>query len=148
MINTVVVIFATKIMNLFRNGCVHNVKKLIFLQKSLEFSIIKFIFAASFIRFQFSLLKSLSRGWCILHQPLFGIYIIEFQQVQKLLLPTVVREVKRLKFRKFFPTRPEGAEALSPGRCPGLRASAPSGRAVSMSFWAFSPYINHLRNLS
>ena len=73
MINTVVVIFATKIMNLFGNGCVHNVKKLIFLQKSLEFSIIKFIFAASFIRFQFSLLKSLSRGWCILHQPLFGI---------------------------------------------------------------------------
>ena len=72
MINTVVVIFATKIMNLFGNGCVHNVKKLIFLQKSLEFSIIKFIFAASFIRFQFSLLKSLSRGWCILHQPLFG----------------------------------------------------------------------------
>ena len=55
MINTVVVIFATKIMNLFGNGCVHNVKKLIFLQKSLEFSIIKFIFAASFIRFQFSL---------------------------------------------------------------------------------------------
>lgn len=40
MINTVVVIFATKIMNLFGNGCVHNVKKLIFLQKSLEFSII------------------------------------------------------------------------------------------------------------
>lgn len=75
MINTVVVIFATKIMNLFGNGCVHNVKKLIFLQKSLEFSIIKFIFAASFIRFQFSLLKSLSRGWCILHQPLLGIYI-------------------------------------------------------------------------
>ena len=72
MINTVVVIFATKIMNLFGNGCVHNVKKLIFLQKSLEFSIIKFIFAASFTRFQFSLLKSLSRGWCILHQPLFG----------------------------------------------------------------------------
>ena len=26
MINTVVVIFATKIMNLFGNGCVHNVK--------------------------------------------------------------------------------------------------------------------------
>ena len=96
----------------------------------------------------------------------------------------------RLKFRKFFPTRPEGAEALSPGqrpgllrmiayrpvrakalkyraiykafaltgrqvcehdnpgRCPGLRASAPSGRAAYMGFWAFSPYINHLRNLS
>ena len=35
MINTVVVIFATKIMNLFGNGCVHNVKKLIFLQKKL-----------------------------------------------------------------------------------------------------------------
>lgn len=32
MINTVVVIFATKIMNLFGNGCVHNVKKLIFKQ--------------------------------------------------------------------------------------------------------------------
>ena len=25
-----------------------------------------------------------------------------------------------LKFRKFFPTRPEGAEALSPGQRPGL----------------------------
>ena len=81
-----------------------------------------------------------------------------------------------LKFRKFCPTRPEGAEALSPGqrpgllrmiayrpvrakalkyraiykafaltgrqvcehdnpgRCPGLRASAPSGRAAFMGF--------------
>ena len=25
-----------------------------------------------------------------------------------------------IKFRKFFPKRPEGAEALSPGQCPGL----------------------------
>ena len=25
-----------------------------------------------------------------------------------------------IKFRKFFPTRPEGAEALSPGQRPGL----------------------------
>lgn len=47
MINTVVVIFATKIMNLFGNGCVHNVKKLIFLQKSLEFSIRKYVFFIS-----------------------------------------------------------------------------------------------------
>ena len=85
MINTVVVIYATKIMNLFRNGCVHNVKKLIFLRKSLAFSIIKFIFAASFIRFQFSLLKSLSRGWCILHQPLFGsVYNKEVKGVKEL----------------------------------------------------------------
>ena len=80
----------------------------------------------------------------------------------------------KLKFCKFYPTRPEGAEALSPGqrpgllrmiayrpvrakalkyraiykafaltgrqvcehdnpgRCPGLRASAPSGRAAYM----------------
>ena len=27
---------------------------------------------------------------------------------------------KQLKFRKFCPTRPEGAEALSPGQRPGL----------------------------
>ena len=27
--------------------------------------------------------------------------------------------VRNLKFRKFFPTRPEGAEALSPGQRPG-----------------------------
>ena len=33
-----------------------------------------------------------------------------------------------LNFRKFFPTRPERAEAPSPGRCPGLGASALSGR--------------------
>ena len=35
--------------------------------------------------------------------------------------------------------RPERAEALSPGRCPGLGASAPSGRAAYMgclTFWA------------
>ena len=38
--------------------------------------------------------------------------------------------------RKFIPykgtqaARPEGAEALSPGQRPGLRASAPSGRAA------------------
>ena len=59
----------------------------------------------------------------------------------------------------------------NPGRCPGLRASALSGRAAcfhcpglrasgpfracclyplpwAKSFWAFRPYINHLRNLS
>ena len=28
-----------------------------------------------------------------------------------------------IKFRKFFPTRPEGAEALSPGHRPGLSCS-------------------------
>ena len=28
-----------------------------------------------------------------------------------------------IKFRKFFPTRPEGAEALSPGHRPGLLCS-------------------------
>ena len=39
----------------------------------------------------------------------------ELAKVQQLSLPIVVWEVKRLKFRKFFPTRPEGAEALSPG---------------------------------
>ena len=44
----------------------------------------------------------------------------ELAKVQKLSLPIVVWEVKRLKFRKFFPTRPEGAEALSPGQRPGL----------------------------
>ena len=33
------------------------------------------------------------------------------------------------KFRKFCPTRPEGAEAHKAAR-PGLRASALSGRAV------------------
>ena len=89
---------------------------------------------------------------------------------QKLLL----KVDSKLKFFKFYPTRPEGAEALSPGqrpgllrmiayrpvrakafkyraiykafaltgrqvcehdnpgRCPGLRASAPSGRAAYM----------------
>ena len=29
-----------------------------------------------------------------------------------------------------------------------FKASALSGRAASMRFWAFSPYFNHLRNLS
>ena len=29
----------------------------------------------------------------------------------------------KLKFRKFYPTRPEGAEALSPGHRPGLFCS-------------------------
>ena len=28
----------------------------------------------------------------------------------------VLSRIRELKFRKFFPTRPEGAEALSPGR--------------------------------
>ena len=38
--------------------------------------------------------------------------------------------------------------------CPGLRASALSGHAACIhcpglrTFWVFSPYINHLRNLS
>ena len=87
---------------------------------------------------------------------------------------SVIRNFALPKFRKFCPTRPEGAEALSPGqrpgllrmiayrpvrakalkyraiykafaltgrqvcehdnpgRCPGLRASAPSGRAAYM----------------
>lgn len=77
MINTVVVIFATKIMNLFGNGCVHNVKKLIFLQKSLEFSIIKFIFAASFIRFQFFFIEIIITRLVHPAPTSFGIYIIE-----------------------------------------------------------------------
>ena len=29
------------------------------------------------------------------------------------------------KFRKFYPTRPEGAEALSPGQRPGLFCAQP-----------------------
>ena len=32
----------------------------------------------------------------------------------------VLSKIRELKFRKFFPTRPEGAEALSPGHRPGL----------------------------
>ena len=32
----------------------------------------------------------------------------------------VLSRIRELKFRKFFPTRPEGAEALSPGQRPGL----------------------------
>ena len=68
----------------------------------------------------------------------------------------------------FFPTRPARAEALSPGHRPGLfwaqtcrpvrakalklqaihKASALSGRAAYRSFWAFSPYLNHLRKFS
>jgi hypothetical protein len=31
---------------------------------------------------------------------------------------------------------------------PGLGASALSGRAASRSFWAFSPFLNHLRKFS
>ena len=34
-----------------------------------------------------------------------------------------------LKFRKKAPTRPERAEAPSPGRCPGLGAFGPSARS-------------------
>ena len=36
---------------------------------------------------------------------------------------TVFSPIYLLKFRKFFPTRPEGAEALSPGQRPGLSCS-------------------------
>nr|WP_298656477.1 hypothetical protein [uncultured Prevotella sp.] len=32
----------------------------------------------------------------------------------------VLSRIRELKFRKFFPTRPDGAEALSPGQRPGL----------------------------
>ena len=49
MINTVVVIFATKIVILFYNVNVHNVKKRIFISKNLHLSRIKFKFAASYI---------------------------------------------------------------------------------------------------
>ena len=34
--------------------------------------------------------------------------------------PSGVKAYVLLKFRKFYPTRPEGAEALSPGQRPGL----------------------------
>ena len=34
--------------------------------------------------------------------------------------PSGVKTYVLLKFRKFYPTRPEGAEALSPGQRPGL----------------------------
>ena len=36
----------------------------------------------------------------------------------------------KLLYGRNYSIRPERAEALSPGRCPGLRASALSGRAV------------------
>ncbi len=58
-------------------------------------------------------------------------------------------------FNAFALTGRQVCEHDNPGRCPGLRASAPSGRACCLypllwakNFWAFSPYINHLRNLS
>ena len=35
----------------------------------------------------------------------------------------VLSRIRELKFRKFFPTRPEGAEALSPGQRPGYSNS-------------------------
>ena len=34
-----------------------------------------------------------------------------------------------------------------PGRCPGLRASAPSGRAAYMGFSSFRAYLNHFAEL-
>ena len=37
----------------------------------------------------------------------------------------VLSRIRELKFRKFFPTRPEGAEALSPGQRPGLLRMIP-----------------------
>ena len=33
---------------------------------------------------------------------------------------SIIRNFAPPKFRKFYPTRPEGAEALSPGQRPGL----------------------------
>ena len=36
---------------------------------------------------------------------------------------------------------------LYPGRCPGLGASALSGRMAPRSFWAFSPFPSHLRKI-
>ena len=51
--------------------------------------------------------------------------------------------VRNLKFRNFFPTRPEGAEALSPGQRPGLfcaqtcrpvRAKAFKNRTIYKAF--------------
>ena len=84
-----------------------------------------------------------------------------------------------LNFRKFYPTRPEGAEALSPGQRPGLscsqtwrpvRAKAlkltrkfikllplqgalltvtiPRALPWAKSFWAFSPYLSHIRKFN
>ena len=37
----------------------------------------------------------------------------------------------KLLYGRNYSIRPERAEALSPGQRPGLRASAPSGRAAS-----------------
>ena len=57
-------------------------------------------------------------------------------------------------FNAFALTGRQVWEHDNPGRCPGLRASGPF-RACCLypllwakSFWAFRPYINHLRNLS
>ena len=55
--------------------------------------------------------------------------------IQKVALHSRIHN-RNFRFFQVFPTRP------------GLRASALSGRAASGSFWAFSPYLNHLRNLS
>ena len=49
-------------------------------------------------------------------------------------------------FLGFCPFRAQGGLRLYPGCYPGLGASALSGRAASRSFWAFSPYLNHMWN--
>ena len=50
-------------------------------------------------------------------------------------------------YHKPHPIRPERAEALSPGRCPGLRASALSGRPrLSLFRLVTHPHCNQ-RNL-
>ena len=41
----------------------------------------------------------------------------------------------RVSFKAFALTGRQVCEHNNPGRCPGLRASAPSGRATSMSFF-------------
>ena len=50
--------------------------------------------------------------------------------------------------RKFCPTRPEGAEALSLTGRQVCDHKKPRAMPWAKSFWAFSPYLNHLRNLS
>ena len=51
--------------------------------------------------------------------------------------------IRNLKFRKFFPTRPEGAEALSPGQRPGLSCSQtcrPERAKALKNAWSFKAF--------
>ena len=93
-----------------------------------------------------------------LYRELFAIFaakINDYEDIKVQIAERFCKETLITEISQVSPKRPERAEAPSPGQRPGLLWTQtcrpviiPRAMPWARSFWAFSPFLNHLRNLS